>query len=156
LWRNPKLLQHHPLNTSDHLPVKIEAKWSTEGNDTSLPTQSINWTKVIEEGLIEEYAKEVEDIIRPLIGIPYPSNKALEVEICMVASRITAAVSDCLPHTGLKRPKRRISCTSRMKPSSQSARSKERLETGSLMLENLELALCMNNRRLSRDMFASI
>lgn len=62
---------------------------------------------MIEEGLIEEYAKEVEDIIRPLIGIPYPSNKGLEVEICMVASRITAAVSDYLPHTGLKKTKKK-------------------------------------------------
>ena len=37
------------------------------------------------------------------IGIPYPSMKALEVEICAVTSKITAASSYCLPHTGLKK-----------------------------------------------------
>ena len=50
----------------------------------------------------------MEDIIRPLIGIPYPSIKALEVEICTVASKITAAASDCLPHTGLKKSKKKL------------------------------------------------
>jgi len=38
----------------------------------------------------------VEDIIRSLVGIPYPSMKALEVEICTVALKITAALY-CLP-----------------------------------------------------------
>ena len=38
--------------------------------------------KTIEEDLIKKYAKKVEDIIRPLIGISYPSVKALEAEIC--------------------------------------------------------------------------
>ena len=31
--------------------------------------------------------------------------KALEVEICTVASKITAAASYCLPHTGRKKSK---------------------------------------------------
>ena len=56
--------------------------------------------KAIEGDLIKEYPKKVEDIIRPLIGIPYPSINAPEVEICMVASKITIAATDCLPHTG--------------------------------------------------------
>ena len=38
-----EILQHHPLNTSDHLPVKIEATWSSEGN---------NWTQ---ESELEEH-----------------------------------------------------------------------------------------------------
>ena len=92
-----EVLHHHPLNTSDHLPVKIDAKRSTEGNDASPPPRKINWTKAIKEDLIKEYAKKVEDIVRPLIGIPYPSVKALEVEICTVASKITTAASYCLP-----------------------------------------------------------
>ena len=37
LVEQSEVLQHHPLNTSDHLPVKIDAKWSKEGNDTSPP-----------------------------------------------------------------------------------------------------------------------
>ena len=47
------VLQHHPLNTSDHHPVKIDGKWSTEGNDASPPPRKINWTKAIEEDLIK-------------------------------------------------------------------------------------------------------
>ena len=41
-----------------------------------------------------------------------------------------------------------------MKHSNWSVRSKERLERGGLMQENLQLALSVNNRRLSRNMFA--
>lgn len=48
LVKKSEIMQHHPLNTLDHLPVKIEAKWSTERNDTSPPPQKVNWTKVIE------------------------------------------------------------------------------------------------------------
>ena len=98
LTKKSEILQHHPLNTSDHLPVKIEAKWSTEGNDTSPPPRKVNWTKVIEESLIKEYAKKVEDIIRPLTGIPYPSIKAPEVEIRTIASKIQQLSHTAFPY----------------------------------------------------------
>ncbi len=50
-----EILNHHPLNTSDHLPVKINIKWSTEGNDTSVPQRkTVSWNKVLEEGLTTE------------------------------------------------------------------------------------------------------
>ena len=107
LVEQSEILQHHPLSTSDHFPVKIVAKWSAEGNDASLPPRKIKWTEAIEEDLTKEYAKKVVDIIRPLTGIPYPSMKALEVEICAVASKIIAAASYRLPHTGLKKSKKK-------------------------------------------------
>ena len=50
----------------------------------------------------------MEDINHPLIGIPYPFIKALEVEICTVVSKITAAAYDCLPHTGLNKSKKKL------------------------------------------------
>ena len=75
------------------------------------------------------------DIVHPLIGIPYPSMKALEVEICAVASKITAASSYCLPHTGPK-----IINYIPVSRRSQSARSKERLRRGGLTLGNLYTA----------------
>ena len=53
LMEESEVLHHHPLNTSDHLPVKIDAKRSTEGNDASPPPRKINWTKAIEEDLIK-------------------------------------------------------------------------------------------------------
>ena len=120
-----EVLHHHPLNTSDHLPVKIDAKRSTEGNDTSPPPRKINWTKAIEEDLIKEYAKKVEDIVRPLIGIPYPSMKALEVETCKYSSFENNSSSLVLssPYWSEEIQKKKLYI--KMKPSSQSARSKE-------------------------------
>ena len=85
LMEESEVLHYHPLNTSDHFPVKIDAKRSTEGNDAFPLPRKINWKKAIED-LIREYAKKVEDIVRPLIGIPYLSMKALEVETCKYSS----------------------------------------------------------------------
>lgn len=102
------ILDHHPPNTSDHFPVKIKARWSTDRCDISPPSQRVHWKKAIEGGLRAGYAQRVDDIIRPLIGMLYPSIKSLDVEICMVVSKITTAASDYLPHTVQKKSKMKM------------------------------------------------
>ena len=102
---------------------------------------------MIEGDPIKEYPKKVEDIIRPLIGILYPSINAPEVEICMVASKITTAASDWLPHTGpIKDEVLKSICKKQRKTRKRWSDAEK----------PIELALYMKKGRLSRDMFTSI
>ena len=64
LVEQSEILQHQPLNTSDHLLDKIDTKWSTEGNDAAPPPQKIRELE-LRDAKLQWYT-------RPCIGYIWP------------------------------------------------------------------------------------
>ena len=115
-----EISQHHALNTSDHLPVKVKLDWCMEERDPPTPRgRQINWKKACQEGLTTEYAMRVDAIVRPLLGLQYSSVEDLSQEIDVVASKMEQAAFDTLPLVTQENPIK--TCTSRMRLFKRSA-----------------------------------
>ena len=63
-----KILDHHPLNLSDHLPISISLKIPNMRSRQCHPSsKSINWSKAISSGSIKVYEEKVKLHIVPLL-----------------------------------------------------------------------------------------
>ena len=93
-----KILDHHPLNLSDHLPISISLKIPNMGSRQCHPSsKSINWSKAISSGSIKVYEEKVKLHIAPLLQTPLLSVDDIDCEIRSVATFLIAAAEENLP-----------------------------------------------------------
>ena len=93
-----KILDHHPLNLSDHLPISISLKIPNMGSRQCHPSsKSINWSKAISSGSIKVYEEKVKLHIAPLLQTPLLSVDDIDCEIRSVATFLIAAAGENLP-----------------------------------------------------------
>ena len=84
------VLDDHPLNTSDHLPIRsVMAVIPSQTQNDSPNNPGVNWGKAVrDQGCVKEYQRAVDGIIRPLIENTYDSVTQIEQEINLVMTGI--------------------------------------------------------------------
>ena len=109
LIKSTAVLEDHPLNTSDHLPVYT----SLEVNpvltcDDVLKIPQVNWSKVGEGHSIGQYQTAINDLIRPLIDNDYDNVTQIERELKLVSTGIKKFALNHLPLRKKHSPRNRF------------------------------------------------
>ena len=93
-----QILDHHPLNFSDHLPVSLILKTS-EVMSRAKPSASpkINWSLAMSSGSIDLYAERVQSQLTPLLHTSLLSVIDIDSEIQLVSSILIEVARETLP-----------------------------------------------------------
>ena len=106
LVSNYAIQEHHPLNSSNHLPLSITLNMPTKIAIPFTP-EHLDWKKGLHDTSIALYVSSISDSLRPLIGKEYSDPSELEEEIKSVSEQIChTACFLCYPN--FKSKKHRI------------------------------------------------
>ena len=97
-------LEDHPLNTSDHLPIRCTVDTTHLRYPTSpaFPFQPLNWTGGEKSLQTLLYAKATDDIVRPLLNKDFHSIEEIDYEIEQVCQEVIKAAENLIPKKKLK------------------------------------------------------
>ena len=93
-------VDEHPLNTSDHLPISyvLDLTHVRDPPKSAIPSDSLDWSKAVEEGKILEYSQATDNAVRSLLNKDYSSVEDLNQEdILSSASKISWAATTFIP-----------------------------------------------------------
>ena len=108
LVSNYLIQDHHPLNSSDHLPLSVSLNLSPEANHESPILKRLDWKKGSCDGSTFQFATGINALLRPLIGKTYTSPSELEEEINSVATNILQSASTTIPQFKPRKPRKRF------------------------------------------------
>ena len=96
-----EIMDHHPLNLSDHLPESISIRTTKLKHSLSpSPSLSINWSKAVSDGSIHMHTEQVRSHITSL----------LDTHLCTIADTVASllihAAQNILPF--VKSPQKRF------------------------------------------------
>ena len=91
-----QIYDHHPLNSSDHLPLSLTISLAPTVSSARVQCR-MNWSAAVKDRLIEAYATAVGEIVRPLLGRAYKSTSSLNDEVCQVSAAIVQAALSTTP-----------------------------------------------------------
>ena len=98
-----EVLSHHPLNLSDHLPLKVKLDCNSQQIVHHTNTnKKLNWRRASSIGSIENYQNVVSSNITPFLECPLVSIAEVDQEIASVTSLLHQAASAAIPITGRK------------------------------------------------------
>ena len=103
-----QIYDHHPLNSSDHLPLSLTLSFAPTVRPTRAQPRP-NRSAAINDGLTEAYATAVGEIVRPLLGQTYVSTSLLDEEVHHVSAVILQAASSTIPTRKQKKGKKHFS-----------------------------------------------
>ena len=102
-----EIMDHHPLNLSDHLPVSILIRTTELKHSLSpSPSLSINWSKAVSDGSVHMYTEQVRSYITTLLDTHLCTIADVDKEIRSVASLLIHAAQNNLPF--VKPPRKRF------------------------------------------------
>ena len=103
-----KVLEGHPLNTSDHLPLTIELNCNPLLVQQSSTSQRIDWDnlKALLSGQLVDYSSRVSSLLSSFIDRDYSSITDVEHEISKVCDILVSSAFDTLPHISTVSKKR--------------------------------------------------
>ena len=107
LVSNSLVHNHHPLNSSDHLPLSLSINLSAEVNCEPPVSKCLDWQSGSRDGFISHYATCINGLLIRLIKKKYASISELE-EICFVSKNILDAASSTIPIFKAKKPRKRF------------------------------------------------
>ena len=99
-----EILEGHPLNTSDHLPILCSLNLTHVRHpiSTAFPTKRLDWSQAFKTGTIAQYAKSCDDIARPLLGKDYSYIEEVNEDIHAVCRKITDAANSLIQRKKVK------------------------------------------------------
>ncbi len=104
------ILDHHPLNLSDHLPVTISLELHAVGSSEGEHCGHLDWKKGRADGSVNDYEACVRDQLMSrsdLYGAPLASVQDVEVEINDLTKILKQAALDSIPRRTLHRAKKK-------------------------------------------------
>ena len=99
-----EILEGHPLNISDHLPILCSLNLTHVRHpiSTAFPTKHLDWSQAFKTGTIAQYAKSCDDIARPLLGKDYSCIEEVKEDIHAVCRKITDAANSLIQRKKVK------------------------------------------------------
>ena len=85
--------QHHPLNLSNHLALKVKLNCKPQLMAHENTNQKLNWRKASSNGSIENYQDMVSSILSPILEHPLVSITEVDEEIASVVSLLHQAAA---------------------------------------------------------------
>ena len=95
---------HHPLNSSDHLPLSLSLNLSAEVNCKPPVSKRLDWQRGSRDSFTSHYATCINGLLEPLIKEKYASISEFKEEISFVSKKILDAASSTIPIFKAKNP----------------------------------------------------
>ena len=93
------IIEDHPLNTSDHLPVVSKLNLRLLPSPVSLKCNpSLDWDRAKKDGSILSYGSLSNDLVKPLLKKIYSTIQEIEVDISHVSKSLLSAATSSIPH----------------------------------------------------------
>ena len=93
------IIEDHPLNTSDHLPVVSKLNLRLLPSPVSPKRNpSLDWDQANKDGSILFYASLSNDLVKPLLKNIYSTIQEIEVDISHVSKSLLSAATSSIPH----------------------------------------------------------
>ena len=108
LVSNSLVHNHHPLNSSDHLPLSLSLNLSAEINCEPPVSKCLDWQRGSRDGFTSNYATCINGLLGHLIEKKYASISEFEEEICFVSTTILDTASSIIPIFKPKTPRKRF------------------------------------------------
>ena len=91
-------LEGHPLNTSDHLPIRCTFDLSHVRHPSSpaFPIRHLDWYQAKKTGSVTQYARFCNEIVTPLLEKDYSSIEEVNDDIKAVCKKVTDAANNLI------------------------------------------------------------
>ena len=98
------ILDHHPLNLSDHLPLSASILWKVAMRQLIIkPQKTLNWDRAVNDGSISSYCETVNTLINQVQYDTSGLNDHLNDDITNVCKLLLNAANDSIPTVNHKR-----------------------------------------------------
>ena len=92
------MLDHHPLNFSDHLPLMMSLSICPSTNPRVSPTyRRLNWKRAYHDGSVDMYTFKVNNLITPFVNKVYSSADNLDTDVVSITHILQEAAVSSIP-----------------------------------------------------------
>ena len=101
------VLDHHPLNFSDHLPLMMSLSICPSTNSRVSPTyRRLNWKRASTDGSVDKYTSTVNNLITPFVNKVYSSAYNLDTDVVSITHILQEAAVASIPLLMYKKKKK--------------------------------------------------
>ena len=100
------VLDHHPLNFSDHLPLMMSLSICPSTNPRVSPTyRRLNWKHASTDGSVDMYTSTFNNLITPFVNKVYSSTDNLDTDVVSITHILQEAAVATIPLLGIRKRK---------------------------------------------------